>query len=120
MSAKPRPVICCTNPVPPITVDEATHASLVGVFKALSDPTRLDIFLLIAAQEQPICACDVVGSFAVSQPTVAHHLKLLHAAGLISAARRGVWAFYAVTPLGEALLEGALAATVGDRTRVSA
>jgi ArsR family transcriptional regulator len=74
------------------------------MFKALADPTRFDIFRLVAAQDAPICACDVVDRFEVSQPTISHHLKVLRDAGLVSVSRRGVWAYYAADPRGLALL----------------
>ena len=77
---------------------------ILAIFKALADGTRFDIFRLIAVQEAPICACDVVDRFDVSQPTIAHHLKVLRTAGLITVSRRGVWAYYAVDPRGADLL----------------
>ncbi len=77
---------------------------MLSVFKALADGTRLDIFRLIAAQEAPICACDIVDRFDVSQPTIAHHLKVLRTAGLITVSRRGVWAYYGVDPRGATML----------------
>lgn len=89
-------------------VPVARQEQIVAGFKALSDPTRLEIFRLIAVQEAPICACDVVGRFDVSQPTISHHLKVLREAGLITVSRRGVWAYYAAEPRGLALLQGAL------------
>jgi ArsR family transcriptional regulator len=76
----------------------------VGVFRALGDPTRLEIFRLIAAQADPICVCDIVGRFEVSQPTISHHLKVLREAGLVTVSRRGIWAYYAPNPQGLALL----------------
>ena len=69
-------------------------------FKALADGTRLRIFQLIAAQHEPLCACDIVDRFDVSQPTIAHHLRTLREAGLITTSRQGVWAYYAVDPTG--------------------
>jgi ArsR family transcriptional regulator len=81
---------------------------MVAAFKALADPTRLDIFRLIAAQAAPICACDVVDRFDVSQPTISHHLKVLREAGLITVSRRGVWAYYAADPRGLELLRASL------------
>ena len=77
------------------------------IFKALADGTRLDVFRLIAAQEGEICACDIVDRFDVSQPTIAHHLKVLRNAGLITVSRRGVWAYYAVDPQGVSVLQEA-------------
>ncbi len=86
----------------------AERERLVAAFKALADPTRLDVFRLIAAQQAPLCACDVVDRFAVGQPTISHHLKVLREAGLITVSRRGVWAYYAADPRGLAVLRAAL------------
>ncbi len=80
---------------------------LVAVYRALGDATRLEVFRLIAAQATPICVCDIVDRFDVSQPTISHHLKTLRDAGLVTVSRRGVWAFYAVDPGGLALLRDA-------------
>lgn len=80
----------------------------LSIFKALADGTRFDIFRLVAAQEEPICACDIVDRFDVSQPTIAHHLKVLRAAGLVTVSRRGVWAYYGVDPRGVDMLETVL------------
>lgn len=87
---------------------------MLAIFKALADGTRLDIFRLIAAQEAPICACDIVDRFDVSQPTIAHHLKVLRTAGLITVSRRGVWAYYAVDPRGADLLRSVPAGLLPD------
>jgi ArsR family transcriptional regulator len=61
----------------------------------LGDPTRLEIFRLITSQADPICVCDIVDRFDVSQPTISHHLKVLREAGLVTVSRRGIWAYYA-------------------------
>ena len=86
----------------------------MAVYRALGDPTRLEVFRLIAAQTGPLCVCDIVDRFDVSQPTISHHLKILRDAGLVTVSRRGVWAYYAVDPSGLALLRGALAEIVPD------
>src|SRR5262245_56160761 len=103
-----RPAGCCDIPIEPIPLPAAEREGLVAIFKALADPTRLDIFRLVAAQEAPICACDVVDRFQVSQPTISHHMKVLKDAGPISVSRRGVWAYYAADPRGLALLQDSL------------
>jgi ArsR family transcriptional regulator, arsenate/arsenite/antimonite-responsive transcriptional repressor len=91
---------CCVTPIriDPMPGDQAERS--LRMFKALADETRYAIFRLIAAQEEPICACDIVDRFDVSQPTIAHHLKVLRTAGLITVTRRGVWAYYAADPQG--------------------
>jgi len=108
MSTKTRPVGCCDIPNEPIPLPATERERLVAIFKALADPTRLDIFRLVAAQEAPICACDVVDRFQVSQPTISHHMKVLRDAGLVSVSRRGVWAYYAADSRGLALLRDSL------------
>jgi ArsR family transcriptional regulator len=77
------------------------------LFKALGDPTRLEILRLIAAQPGPTCVCDIVERFDLAQPTISHHLRLLREAGLLSQSRIGVWSFYAVDPAGAEALGGA-------------
>jgi ArsR family transcriptional regulator len=118
MSHKPRPEGCCTTPNPPAAMSDAERERLTAAFRALADPTRLDVFRLIAAQQEPICACDVVDRFDVSQPTISHHVKVLRDAGLIVASRRGVWAYYAVDPQARELFARTLDRLVPDRLAV--
>jgi ArsR family transcriptional regulator len=108
MTIKRRPVDCCTTPAEAEPLREAERSRLVAVFRALGDPTRLEIFRLIARQPQPICVCDVTERFQVSQPTISHHLKVLRDAGLVVVSRRGVWAYYAPDPRGLEMIEQSL------------
>jgi ArsR family transcriptional regulator len=89
--------------------DQRETDGLLVALKALADGSRLAIFQLIAAQDGEICACDIVDRFDLRQPTIAHHLKVLRDAGLITAEKRGVWVHYAVNQRGVARLRGALA-----------
>jgi ArsR family transcriptional regulator len=97
---KLRPIDCRTVPANLEPLPEGKRDQLVSLFRALGDPTRLEIFRLIAAQADPICVCDVVDRFDVSQPTISHHLKVLREAGLVTVSRRGIWAYYAPDPAG--------------------
>jgi ArsR family transcriptional regulator len=115
MSTRTRPDGCCTIPIRPAPLADTDHDRLVMTFKALADPTRLDIFRLIAAQDAPICVCDVTERFDVSQPTISHHLKVLRDAGLVTASRRGVWAYYEADPQGLAFVRGSLEAVAPSR-----
>ena len=67
--------LCCTT----LAGDEADV--MAARLKALSDPTRLRLFNLIANADEA-CACDLTEPLGVSQPTVSHHLKALTEAGL--------------------------------------
>ena len=109
MPTKPRPVAACATVVAPPEQDARARDRLVAVFRALGDPTRLEVFRLIAVQPDAICVCDIVARFELSQPTISHHLKILRDAGLVTVSRRGVWAYYGVDRSGLALLDGALA-----------
>lgn len=100
MRIKLRPIDCCSVPLDAPSLPEGERHRLVATFRALGDPTRLEIFRLIAAQPEPMCVCDVVDRFDVSQPTISHHLKVLRDAGMVTVSRRGVWAYYAPDPDG--------------------
>jgi ArsR family transcriptional regulator len=104
---KLRPVDCCTAPVTVPSLSDEDRESLVTLFRALGDSTRLEIYRLIAGQSDPVCVCDVVDRFDVSQPTISHHLKVLREAGLITVSRRGIWAYYEADDTGLARLKGA-------------
>ena len=74
-------VPCCT-PIAgaPLGADEA--ADLARVLKALADPARLRLLSVIqAAEGGEACQCDLTVPVGLSQPTVSHHLKVLHDAG---------------------------------------
>lgn len=65
------------------------------VFKALADPVRLRLLgLILASDHREACVCDLGAAFDLAQPTISHHLKVLHAAGLIERDKRGVWVHY--------------------------
>lgn len=57
------------------------------VFKALSDPTRREILRLLKQGE--LTAGAISENFAMSKPSVSHHLSTLKSAGLVFAQRRG-------------------------------
>jgi ArsR family transcriptional regulator len=95
---------CFDDVIEPAPLPDDEREQLGAIFKALADPTRMEIFRLISAQVQPICACQMTDRFAISQPTIAHHLKILRQANLITASKRGVWVYFAVDPRSTALL----------------
>jgi ArsR family transcriptional regulator len=77
-------------------LSEPDAATLAPAFKALGDPVRLRLLSMIAAAGDEVCVCDLTGSgsFAVSGPTISHHLKVLREAGLVDSERRGTWVYY--------------------------
>ena len=67
-----------------------------GVFKALADPTRLQILSLVARNQGGVCECHIVGCTPLSQPTISYHIKVLKEAGLLDCEKRGLWCYYAL------------------------
>ena len=100
-------MICCGPETEPLTVPERDQ--LAARFKALADPTRVAIINSLSAADE-VCVCNLTGTFALSQPTISHHLKILRDAGLVESSRRGTWAYYRLVPEAIAALRGALGA----------
>jgi len=67
---------------------------LMPVLKALADPTRLELTVILRDADEPLCVCDFTTTFGLSQPTVSHHMGRLRAAGLVDSTKQGIWAFY--------------------------
>jgi DNA-binding transcriptional ArsR family regulator len=59
---------------------------LNAVFGALADPTRRAILARLADGDQTVA--ELTKPFAMSQPAISRHLKVLERAGLISRTRR--------------------------------
>lgn len=69
----------------------------------------------IAAQpDGEACVCHVTAPVGLSQPTVSHHLKLLHEAGLLDREKRGAWVYYRVNRSRLEALRAALATRVSQ------
>jgi len=60
--------------------------NLADIFKALSDPTRLQILRILETQERSVT--EIVDFFNLSQPTISRHLSALANAGLIGSRRQ--------------------------------
>jgi ArsR family transcriptional regulator len=90
-------VVGCCEPLTEgeLSREEATAAA--SVFGALSDPVRLRMLSLIAAESE-VCSCALEEPLGKSQPTVSHHTKILSEAGLIVGERRGHWTWWRVVP----------------------
>jgi len=63
----------------------AREHSLDATFAALSDPTRRAILARLASGEASVT--DLAEPFAMTQPAISKHLKVLERAGLISRSR---------------------------------
>ncbi|MDW2800169.1 metalloregulator ArsR/SmtB family transcription factor [Clostridium boliviensis] len=68
------------------------HVDFAPVFKALGDATRLKIIEMLSCGG--LCACDILESFEITQPTLSYHLKILIECGLVKSQKEGTWIRY--------------------------
>lgn len=71
-----------------------SYADLALLFKALSDETRLKIIDMLSCGE--LCACDILKSFNITQPTLSYHMKILTDSGIVIGNREGAWMHYSL------------------------
>jgi len=87
---------CCPSVlVAPLADDEAEL--LARGFAALADPVRLRLFSMIASTDE-VCSCELLEPLGKAQPTISHHTKTLHEAGLIVGEKRGRWVYWRAIP----------------------
>ena len=92
----PNAIPCCP-PVLHTTLEKRDAEELASTLKALADPVRLRVLSFIASQPTgEACVCHVTEPVGLSQPTVSHHLKVLHGAGILEREKRGAWVYYRV------------------------
>lgn len=77
-----------------MTLDWSQLETLASRFRALADPTRLQILAAICNQERSVQEiCDRTG---LQQGNVSKHLRLMKEAGVVACRREGVWRYYRV------------------------
>src|SRR6201996_1240910 len=80
-------------------VQQARRASIL--LKHVSDPTRLQVILILSEGERHVGA--LCAQLSQSQPAVSHHLALLRHGGIIAPRRQGKNNFYSLTETGTEL-----------------
>ncbi len=72
----------------PVRRSPLTERQVELIFHALSDPRRYAILKQIASHQCTACST-LRDCFPISAPTLSHHLKELHAAGLVDLEKQG-------------------------------
>jgi DNA-binding transcriptional ArsR family regulator len=112
------------QPVNPTAKATPTAHSLVDIFKALADETRLRIFRLLSQQE--LCVCEIEDILDLPQSLVSNHLAVLRRNGLVESRRDAEdarWVFYRANATAAAALRERVEsllqvqAAPGDRRR---
>jgi ArsR family transcriptional regulator, arsenate/arsenite/antimonite-responsive transcriptional repressor len=69
---------------------------LAQTLKALSDPIRLRIVLLLQAEGE-LCVCDLIAVLKLPQSTISRHLAYLKRSCWVDTRRDGVWMYYTLS-----------------------
>jgi ArsR family transcriptional regulator, lead/cadmium/zinc/bismuth-responsive transcriptional repressor len=77
-----------------VRIGDDQVVELAEMFRLMSDPTRLRIIL--ACLDSPAAVGEIAERLGISASLVSHHLRLLRAARLLGAERRGRQVFYVV------------------------
>lgn len=113
LALTPAETVACCSPLSREPLSRSQAEQIAPLLKALADPVRLRLMSMVASHEGgEACVCDLTGGFELSQPTISHHLKVLHEVGLLDRSKRGVWVYYRARS--EALAD--LGALIGDPT----
>jgi len=95
----PGETVACCAPLSREPLSQAQAEQIAPLLKALADPVRLRLLSIVASHEGgEACVCDLTDCFELSQPTISHHLKVLHEAGLLDREKRATWVYYRVRP----------------------
>ena len=86
---------------------------VVRIFKALADPTRLRIMILLRRRE--LCVCELMYILEMEQSRVSHHMRVLREAGIAEDVREGRWIIYRLPDQAKPLLEDLFAGALKDR-----
>ncbi len=73
---------------------EERYVKMAQIFKALSNPKRVQIFDMLSNGEK--CACFLLEHFHITQPTLSHDMKLLIDAGIVKSRREGQRILYSL------------------------
>ena len=73
---------------------EVRYQKMAKAFKALSDPKRVKIVDMLGCGE--MYACVLLKAFEITQPTLAHDMKVLTDAGIVLSRRDGKKTIYSV------------------------
>lgn len=74
------------------TVLTSTSVDMIAIFKALSEPLRVEVIELL--REEEMCVCDLCDRLHVAQSKLSFHLKSLKQAGLVRSRQEGRWIYY--------------------------
>ncbi|WP_291045884.1 metalloregulator ArsR/SmtB family transcription factor [Herbiconiux sp.] len=80
-------------------LDRDAAEALARTFRAVSDPTRLQILSFINGSARgEAMVSEITAYLGLRQPTVSHHLKVMAEDGLLVRRQEGRTAWFSITP----------------------
>jgi ArsR family transcriptional regulator len=76
-------------------------------FKVLADEARLKMLWLLFHNRE-LCVCDIMAVLEITQSKASRHLAALRNAGLVTDRKEGLWSYYSLRPVKDALAEAHL------------
>ena len=77
---------------------EIDEKKVATIFKAFSDENRIRILEQLLTGEK--CACVLLDSLHITQPTLSHHMKILCDADIVISRKEGKWTHYSISKNG--------------------
>lgn len=77
---------------------EINEKKAATIFKAFSDENRIRILEQLLTGEK--CACVLLDSLHITQPTLSHHMKILCDADIVISRKEGKWTHYSISKNG--------------------
>ncbi len=68
---------------------------MANIYKAMSDPSRLKILLVLLSQEH--CVCDIAVLCGQSDSAISHQLRLLRTSNIVKTRRDGKIIYYSLS-----------------------
>ncbi len=77
---------------------EINEKRVATIFKAFCDENRIRILEQLLTGEK--CACVLLDSLHITQPTLSHHMKILCDADIVISRKEGKWTHYSISKSG--------------------
>lgn len=77
---------------------EINEKKSATIFKAFCDENRIRILEQLRTGEK--CACVLLDSLHITQPTLSHHMKILCDADIVISRKEGKWTHYSISKSG--------------------
>lgn len=78
-----------------INIYNGRGETVVDIFKALSEESRLRILILL--MEREMCVCEIEVCLNMTQSNVSRHLNVLKNCGILQYYKKAQWAYYGIS-----------------------